>query len=450
MKNDDKNRIADKIKDLSKKYNTEGYEAYFSESKNLSISIDDNKKIERIHADEEIGMAIRTLKEQRMGFSFTYNMSDLAIEETFKRAVDSGSILDKQQFSFIGDKPDRLSSEEFYDKNIETVQETQKIEILEKMADAARIDKRIVKVERPSYEERVNSVFLINSEGISKKSRTSRFSISLSVLAHEGKESQMSWDFQGANTFSHLTPERVAKGCSQQALWTLGGIQLITGFYDTLLTQLVTSQFLNVLAGSFKADAVYKRTSMLADKLHQRIFPEHISIFDDPELSDGLGSVPFDGEGTPAIKKTVVDKGVVNSFLYDRQYAVIMKAETTGNAVRHSITQQPAIGITNFVLNSERSSSKDLRSSLSDGPVITELMGLHTVNPVTGEFSLGARGYMIRSGEFSSPCKAITVSGNLFKLFDNIHLVGKDHILYGNILAPSLIIKALKISGAAG
>ncbi len=449
MKSDDKNRIADKIKNLSKEYNTEGYEAYLSESKNLSVSIDDNKKIEKLQTDEEIGIAIRTLKEQRMGFSFTYNMSDLAIEETFKRALDSGSVLNKQQFSFIGNRTDRLSSEEFYDKNAETTPETQKIEMLKKMVDAARIDKRIAKVERPSYEERINSVFITNSEGISKKFRATRFSISLSVLAHEGKESQMSWDFQGANTFSHLTPERVASGCSQQALQTLGGIQLITGFYDTMLTQLVTSQFLNVLAGSFKADAVYKRTSMLADKLHQRVFPEHISILDDPELSDGLGSAPFDAEGVPALKKTVVDKGVVNSFLYDRQYAVLMKAETTGNAVRHSITQQPAVGITNFVLNSERSSAKDLRHALSDGPVITELMGLHTVNPVTGEFSLGARGYMIKSGKFSSPCKGITVSGNLFELFDNIYLAGRDHILYGNILAPSLIIKALKISGAA-
>jgi PmbA protein len=450
MKNDEINRIADKIRNLAKEYNTEGYEVFVSETKKLSLSVNDTGGIEKLQADEETGIAIRTLKDQRMGFSFNFNMSELAVEETFKRALDSGMVLDKQEFSFAGNKPDGIPSEQFYDTHVETIPESQKLEMLRKMADAARIDKRIIKVERPSYEEVVGSIAILNSEGVSKKSRTTRFSISLSALAREGEESQMSWDFQGANTFSHLAPERVARSCSQQALQTLGGIQLMTGFYDTMLTQLVASQFLSVLAGSFKADAVYKHTSMLADKLHRQVFPEHISIFDDPGLSDGFGSVPFDAEGVPAFKKAVVEKGAVNSFLYDRHYAMLMKEETTGNAVRHSITQPPATGITNFALISERASEKDLKHTFSDGPVITELMGLHTVNPVTGEFSLGARGYMIKSGEFSSPCKGITVSGNLFDLFNNIYLTGKDHMLYGNILTPSLVIKALKISGAAG
>ena len=449
MKNDDKTRIAGKIKNLSKEYATEGYEVCVSGTKKLSLSLDDTKEVEKLQSDEEIGVAIRTLKDQRMGFSFTFNMSDLALEETFKRALDSGSILDKQQFSFVDDKPGGSPPEQFYDTAIGTTPETRKLGMLRTMADAARTDKRIVKVERPSYEESINSLFIFNSRGVSKESRTTRFGISISVLAREGSESQMSWDFQGTNAFSRLEPDRVAQSCAQQALRTLGGIQLVTGFYDTLLTQLVASQFLSVLAGSFKADAVYKRTSMLADKLHEQVFPGHLSVYDDPGLSDGSGSVPFDAEGTPAFKKALVDKGVISSFLYDRHYATLMKAETTGNAVRHSLTQPPSIGITNFVLESQQSTAQDLRQALSDGPVITELMGLHTVNPVTGEFSLGARGYMIKSGKFSSPCKGITVSGNLFDLFNNIHLAGRDQILYGNMLSPSLIIKALKISGTA-
>ena len=449
MKNDEKTRIAGKIKNLSKEYATEGYEVCVSGTKKLSLSLDDAKEVERLQSDEEVGAAIRTLKDQRMGFSFTFNMSDHALEETFKRALDSGSVLDKQQFSFVDDMPGRFSPDQFYDTASETIPETRKLEMLRAMADAARTDKRIVKVERPSYEESINSLFICNSSGVSKESRTTRFGISISVLAREAGESQMSWDFQGTNAFSRLEPDRVARSCAQQALHTLGGIQLVTGFYDTLLTQFVASQLLSVLAGSFQADAVYKRTSMLADKLHQRVFPGHLSMYDDPGLSDGPGSVPFDAEGAPAFKKALVDKGVVTSFLYDRHYATLMKAETSGNAVRHSLTQPPAIGITNLVLETHQSTAQDLRQVLSDGPVITELMGLHTVNPVTGEFSLGARGYLIKSGTFLSPCKGITVSGNLFDLFNHIHLAGRDQILYGNILTPSLIAKALKISGAA-
>ncbi len=443
-------RIADKVARLSKEHDTEGYEVCVSSTQKLTISLDDAKGIERLQADEETGIAIRTLKHQRMGFSFSFNTSELAVEETFRRALDSGSVLDKQEFSFPAEKPDSVPADCYYDQDVQKIPESGKVALLETMADAARTDARIVRVERPSYEEMTGTVSLFNSAGIAKSAATTRFGISISVLAREGGESQMSWDFQGTNAFRRLDPKRVARTCAEQALQTLGGIQLITGFYDAVLTPFVASQFLSVLAGSFKADAVYKRTSMLADKLHQQVFPEHVSMYDDPGLSDGAGSVPFDAEGVPAQKKAVVDKGTIATFLYDRHYALLMKEETTGNAVRHTLTQPPVTGITNFVLHSEKSSAQDVRHVLSDGPVITELMGLHTVNPVSGEFSLGARGYMIKSGKFSAPCKGITVSGNLFSLFNDIERAGTDHILYGNILTPSLLIRSLKISGAAG
>jgi PmbA protein len=443
-------RIISNIKALAKEHRVEGYEVYVSETNKLSLSIDDKKNIEKLQTDEEQGIAIRTLKDQRLGFSFNYNLSDLAIEETFKRALDSGAILNKESFSFVEGKEDRLNADQFYDGSLDEITGEKKLEILSDMVDAACIDKRIVKVERPTYEELVNSTFIANSEGVLKSYKVTRFNISLSVLAKEDKESQMAWNFQGANTFSHLNPKKVARDCSEQAIQTLGGIQLITGFYNVLLTPFVTAQFLNVLSNSFKADAVYKKTSMLGDKLKQKVFPEHISIFDDPELDDGSGSVPFDAEGVPSYKKAIVEKGVISSFLYDRHYALLMQKRTTGNSVRHSITQPPSIGITNLALYSSNSSEQDARVVLSEGPVITELMGLHTVNSITGEFSLGARGYLIKSGRFSSPCKHITISGNLFELFNNIEFVGRDHMLYANMFCPSVIVQNLKISGAGG
>ncbi|MGB9736133.1 MAG: TldD/PmbA family protein [bacterium] len=447
MKNYDIYRIADKVKALSQEHNADEYEVYVSETTKLSLSIDNNMKIEKLQTDEEIALALRLIKNQRSGFSFSYSMSDSAIEETFNRALDTGSIMNKQPFSFVENRQDTIPSDKFYDPAVETLPEHKKIELLNRMIHVALTDKRIKKVDRPTYEEVISHVSIANSRGILKSYKVTRFNISLSVLAKEHEETQMSWNFQAANTFSHLTPEVVARNCAQQAIQTLGGIQLLTGFYDVLLIPFVVSQFLSILGNAFKADAIYKKTSMLTDKLGQKAFAEHLNIYDDPGLIDGSGSVPFDAEGVPAFKKTLVEKGMVKSFLYDRNYAILMGKETTGNAVRPSIMRSPVISTTNLVLDSDRSSEKDLNNVLSEGPVITELMGLHTVNPVTGDFSLGSRGYIIKSGRFSSPCKHITVSGNIFDLFNKIELAGRDHTLYGNILAPSLLVRALKISG---
>lgn len=448
MYTDESERIAGQLSILAKEYSVEGYEAYISETKKLSICIDNNRSVEKLHADEEYAIAVRTLKNQRLGFSFSFNLSDAAVKEAFKRALDSSTILDKQAFSFVESKPDTIDPDSFYDKHMDTVTSGHKLETLNKLVDAVHIDKRIIKVEKPSYEESVSYISIINSSGVFKRFSTSRFDISISVLAKQGDESQMTWDFQGTNTFAALDAQKLGRNCAELALKTIGGTRLPTGFYDTILTQLVSSQFLSVVARSFAADAVYKNTSMLAGKLHQRVFPDHINIIDEPSLKDGLGSVPFDAEGTPAAKKLLIDKGVVNTFLYDKYYAILMNSETTGNASRHTVTQPPSIGVTNLVLDAEKPCEKDLRDILFDGPVITELMGMHTVNPVTGEFSLGARGYTIKSGNFSAPLKDITIAGNLFSLLNNIQSAGSDSVLYGHILAPSLLIKQLKIAGA--
>lgn len=448
MDNDKLDRIAGELSHFAKEYGVEGYEAYISETEKLSVSIDNDKSIENLHADEEYAIAVRILKNQRLGFSFSFNLADNALEEVFRRAIDSSSVLEKQVFSFVESQPDKTAPDSFYDKSIEAISNVQRLELLNVLVDAAHRDKRIILVEKPSYEEAVSSISIMNSSGVLKRYRASRFGISLSVLAKQGDESQMTWDFQGANTFAALNAQKLGKNCAELALKTIGGDRLSTGFYDTLFTPLVASQFLSVVAHSFAADAVYKKTSLLADKLHQQIFPDHINIIDDPSLKEGLGSVPFDAEGSPAVVNPLIHKGIVNTFLYDKNYAMLMNSQTTGSAVRQTVTQPPSIGVTNIVLDTDKPCEKDLKEVLSDGPVITEVMGMHTVNPVTGEFSLGARGYTIKSGNFYAPLKDITIAGNLFSLFNSIQPAGSDPVLYGHILTPSLLIKQLKIAGA--
>ncbi|MCL4477833.1 MAG: TldD/PmbA family protein [Deltaproteobacteria bacterium] len=433
---------------LAKEQALDGYEAYIQDTKKLTISLEDDKSIERLHTVDENGIALRTLRDQRLGFAFSFDFSQAAIEEALKRAVYTGSILEKQKFSFLQDKTILEENCTFYDKAVNNISPDARLGLIRNMIDSAHIDKRIVKVEKPSYEEAVETISIINSAGISRRAKITRFGISLSVYAKDGDESQMNWDFQSANTFSELNPALIGGRCSTNAVYTLGGIQLLTGFYDTILSPYVTSQFISVLSRSFLGDAVYKKTSSLISKLNQQVFPEHLNMVDDPALQHGTGSVPFDGEGADTKKKLLVEQGVVKTFLYDTYYANLMNTVSTGNTVRYAISQPPVIGTTNIMLNSEKKANRDLEKILDSGPVITELMGLHTANPVTGEFSLGARGHLIKSGRFASGLKDITVAGNIFDLFNSIELLGPSPVFYGNIYTPSVLVKKLKIAGS--
>jgi PmbA protein len=199
------------------------------------------------------------------------------------------------------------------------------------------------------------------------------------------------------------------------------------------------------LAGAVSGNALYRRTSFLLDKLGERIAPSFVTVHDDGTLPRGLGSKPFDGEGVNTRRTTVIENGVLASYLLDSYSARKLDSETTGNASR-SVADSPQASPTNLFLQPGETTPEEIIRSVKSGFYVTELMGFG-VNAVTGDYSRGASGLWIENGELTYPVEEVTIAGNLLQMFQNIEVIGNDLDLRQSISAPTLKIAKLTVAG---
>ena len=214
-----------------------------------------------------------------------------------------------------------------------------------------------------------------------------------------------------------------------------------------ILRNSVVAELVEFLSSSFSAEQIDKGRSMLAGKIGQRLFSEHVTLVDDGLLAGGFATSPFDGEGIPSTKTRLVDGGMVAGALYDCYYARKLGADPTGSSVR-GIKSPPSIGFSNLYMEPGRHAPERLLDGISKGILITDLMGLHTANPVTGDFSLGASGILIENGKLTRPCRGFAVAGNVLELFRKMTDISSDLRFFGNVGAPSVRVSEISVGGS--
>ncbi|MDO4542162.1 MAG: metallopeptidase TldD-related protein, partial [Bacillota bacterium] len=227
----------------------------------------------------------------------------------------------------------------------------------------------------------------------------------------------------------------------------LGAIIVSGGDMSVILHSDAALSLLSVILPGFLGDNIRKGQSMLADKLGEVIAPKEITLIDDGLLAGGIASAPFDDEGVPCRKNILIDKGRVNSFLYDNLSAAKAGVASTGSGFTGSWQSLPTTGFTNYYLTPGSSSFEDMVAQVRNGLYIRDFMGLHMANGVSGDFSLGITGNIISNGEVGIGFRGNMVAGNVFDLLKKISAVGKKVEFYGYRGAPPLAIDSLVISG---
>lgn len=227
----------------------------------------------------------------------------------------------------------------------------------------------------------------------------------------------------------------------------LGARPLKSMQVPAILPAWVGSDVLQVLSASFMADNVQKGKSILVGRTGESLFSPHVTIIDDGLYPCGMASSPFDDEGSLHDQSVLVQAGVVQGFLHDQYTANKEDRRSTGNAGRHGISAPPAVEATNFYVQKGPTETDRLLSSVDEGLMVTDMMGLHTANPISGDFSVGATGLWIEKGEPAFPVRGIAVSGNLIELFKNVDGVGSDLKFYGPFGSPTLRVSKLNIAG---
>ncbi len=428
----------------SKAKSIEGIELYGTIHHGLRIQKKD-RKLDTFEPFKEENIAVRLLKEKSFGFSYTTGTDPDEIINTAQRALENALILEPDPyygFPRPQNYPDlRLPSGE-------PPSSEKALKILEEVEQTALTqDKRIKRIQEVSLTQGQTTYFMANSQGIRVQVDVPKVSLFVVVIAEDQKEAQMGWEWQTAYSLDSLSPSQVGAEAAQRALARLGAQVLPSTKLPLLLPPHVGVDFLDLLSHALCGDQVLKGKSFLAEKRGQKVFSSLINILDDGLLPFGGETRPFDDEGLPQQTTILIKEGVLEGFLFDYYWGKRAGENSTGNARRGGFKSPPTVEVTNFFLKPGNASLKDLRQASPKVFEILEVLGMHTADPVSGDFSVGVAGVLHHHGS-TQPISGVALAGNVFELFQKVEAVGNDLRFYGSIGAPSLFIGDMDISGS--
>jgi PmbA protein len=315
-------------------------------------------------------------------------------------------------------------------------------------AAAFAADPRVTNSEGAEFDSSSGRVVLANSHGFVGSYKSSSYSLSVSPIATDPGTGAMQRDawYEVQRKFSRLaSAESIGQEATKRAVRRLGARKVATKRVPVVFDQETAGSLLANLCSAVSGYGLYKRASFLLDQLDQTIASDLITVYDDGRMAGGLGSRPFDGEGLATRKNTIVERGVLKSYLLDTYSGKKLGLSSTGNAAR-SVGESPSVGPTNFYLVPGVKSPQDIIGSVKEGLYVTDLIGFG-INMVTGDYSRGACGFWIENGELTYPVEEITIAGNLKEMFKHIEMVGSDLVFRGRIASPTVKITEMMVAG---
>ncbi len=394
------------------------------------------------------GVAIRILNERKMGFAYSSRLDSEGIEKMVRQALDSLRVSDEDPAYGFLDAAAPYPTLPLADPTLSTLTAERKKEITIAIEHAARAyDPRVKQVRHAQVSFHEAKITLVNAFGLDHAYEATGISASIMLTAEEGEFSEYGWEADSSHFLKDIAFEEIGKRAAEKAVSRLGGKPVRGGDVPALFDREVVAEIISLLAPSFTGENLYKGKSALKGKEGQAMFSPHLTLHDGLLHERGMAAAPFDGEGEPAQDTPLIERGVVSGFLYDHYYAKKMGTLSTANATRGGISAPPSCGTTNLLLSPGGATFDEMVQGVKTGFYVQELMGLHTANPITGEFSLGASGKWIENGTIAYPVRGVAVSGNIFELLKRVEVVGNDLRWFGTIGAPSLLIGSLTIAG---
>lgn len=282
---------------------------------------------------------------------------------------------------------------------------------------------------------------LATSAGFSGGYARTSHSVSATALAGEGTGMQRDYDYHSAVFLADLEDAAaIGRRAGEQAVARLNPRRPATAKMAVVFGPRVAGGLIGHLSSAINGSSVARGTSFLKDSLGQRIFSEGVFIHDEPRRRRGARSKPFDAEGVPTANSTLIDDGVLTTWLLDSRSARQLGLKTNG----HSNGGSP--GLSNAYMAAGKLTPDELMADVTEGLYITELLGMG-VNGLTGDYSRGAAGFMIRNGVLAEPVAEITVAGNLKDMF--LHLTPANDLRFRRAVdSPTVRVDGMTVAGA--
>ena len=437
------NEFAAKALDAAQAAGISPAEATVARSEAFSVRVR-AQKLEDYKVSDRFQLTLRGRWQGRIGTASTQAMDGESLALLIQGVKESAELIeDDEQDDIL--PPDAQYGEVCnYSDAIDTISAEDKIAL------AMCIDERLCAADaRISPDATVVStaseVFSIkNTLGLDLSHSSNLIYAYASCLAREGDAAATGFKLLWGYAMEDVSPFDVADGCVKDAANKLGAGRLQSGARRVVIRSNAMADLLSTFSGVFSADNAQKGLSLLSGKEGTAIASPAVTLTDDPLLPWGMGSCPFDREGAATMTKNVIEGGVLRTLLHNRRTAQKAGVATTGNAAGAG-----RVAPSNLYIQPGEASLRDLLAHMENGLLLTEVSGLHAgANPVSGDFSLLARGFEVVGGEIQRAVEQFTVAGNFFALLMDVEAVGSDLLFEGSpIGSPSVAVKKLNIAG---
>lgn len=420
-------------------------EVYLRSSRNVSVDVRE-QQVDALESSLDFGYALRIIKDRRLGFSYSREKGDA--DTVIENALEASRWVEEDEYLDLPEPAEHPPVRTF-DHSVASVSREDAITMaLAIERSALDTDVRIAKVRKASASFSDREVLIMNSRGVEKNGSFTSCTGQITVVAEDGGDSQMGWDFEGSRFLGDVSFGNVGRNAARRALQLLGAKKMESTRARVILENSVAAEFLGIFAALLSSEAVQKGRSLLAKRVDEQVVSPLVNIVDDGCIEGRLGSRPFDDEGVPTSRKYLIRDGVLQGYLYNVYTARKDGVVSTGNAVKGGIPALPVVGPLNLSITIPPAHvhSGELSVVAGRGLYVTDAMGLHTANPVSGEFSIGVSGLWIEGGMLKQPVKEAVISGNILDFFNRVEAAGDDFRFYGNMGAPSLLFGPTDIS----
>ncbi len=424
-------------------------ECTISEGNEFSVNVR-MREVESLKQAGSRNAGVRVLVGQRAGSAYTSDLSPEGIERMIASALDLAAITSEDPHAGLPE-PGELGAIpgdlQLFCDDIEAIDTPVKIS-LARAAEAAALDAdpRITNSEGGSFDSRTGRRVFANSRGFMGEYRSSYCSLASTPVAREGESMERDYWVSLARSFAGLEPAaHVGRVAADRVLRRLGARKVETQRVPVVFEPRTARTLLSNLFEAVHGESIYRHASFLAGKLGEQVAAETLTVIDDGTIPGLFGTTPFDDEGVPSRRTSVIERGVLKSYLLNTYTARKLGMKTTGNAAR-GITGNAGIGHGNLFIERGERTPAEIIAGISNGFYVTELIG-SGVNIVTGDYSRGAVGLWIRNGEFAFPVSEVTIAGNLTKMWMDMEAVGSDLEFRSSTAAPTLLIREMTVGG---
>jgi PmbA protein len=428
----------------------EDVEVYVSRGTETEVRVYEGE-VESLSSATSAGAGIRVVSGSRQGFAYAGALDEEVLSETLGEARDNAAFSSPE--AWVGlPEPDgaRPTALDLWRDELEGCPTAQKVNAALDLERAVRAgDPRVRQVESANWGDTCREKALASSLGVRGSDRSTVCYLSAVAVAGDGPESQVAYGYSVGRAPSELDPTQAAGDAVTRAVRLLGATKPRSAHLPVVFEPRVSAQLTSLLGSVLSGEMVLKGTSLFAERLGQEVAAAGVTLVDDPTQAAAWRAASFDDEGLACRRNTMIEAGVLRAYLYDSTSARRAGTVSTASAVRGGYKSAPGVGTRAVYLLPGELSPDEVRARVGDGLLVQSLSGLHSgVNPVSGDFSVGAAGLLLRGGELASTGREVTIASSIQRMLQAVSWVGNDlQWLPSSAAGVTMAISEMSMSG---